>query len=119
MSNVKITIEGAPDEALVAGPDHIGLRYPDRELSSVSIGTLDLIDRQINVNVLNFITPDGITTAFADVVEGDLFQYTASSGVTDTIPYLPDANYFDISDIQSSYHRVTITSSTAATSIRE
>src|SRR5262245_4242361 len=46
--NVRIYIEDVPQEARVAGPDHIGQRFPDRELYATTVDSLELSERRIS-----------------------------------------------------------------------
>lgn len=96
--NVRVYIENVPSEARVAGHDHIGLRFPDRELFSKSIDSFGLADRIIDPSDYNF-THNGQEINYSEAVKGDLFTYITSTGVSDTITYLPGANYYDLSDI--------------------
>lgn len=100
VSNVAIVVEGAPNEALVAGHDHIGMRYPDRELFRERLSSQELLDRQINTFVGTFETVDGVLIDDrADVKDGDILVYTTATGVTDKITFYNDADYFDLSDV--------------------
>lgn len=97
--SIGIAVEGAPQNSLVAGHDHVGLRYPDREVYSQSISTQDLLIRLINQSIQDYFDAEGNDVAYEDAIEGNTFKFTTSSGITDTIAYLPDANYYDLSDI--------------------
>lgn len=97
--NVRIFIEDVPREALVAGHDHIGQRFPDKELYSESVDSLELADRAIAVGDYP-ITRNGVAIDFSEAKEGDLITYTTSTRIHDTIPYIPDADYYDLSDIK-------------------
>lgn len=99
VSNVRIAIEGAPTEALVGGHDHVGLRFPDRELFARTISTTELLDRQIELSLYSFQKSDGTIVEIEDAVRGDKLLYTTASGIRDTVTFLPDADYFDLSDI--------------------
>ncbi len=100
VSNVAVVIEGAPTEALVVGHDHIGMRYPDRELFRERLSTQDLLNRQIDTFVGTFETIDGVLIDDrADVKDGDILVYTTATGVTDKITFYNDADYFDLSDV--------------------
>lgn len=98
--NVRISIEGAPNEALVTGHDHVGLRFPDRELFARTLSTSEVLDRRINVSLQSFQKTDGTPVDFADVETGDLMKYTTNTEVTDTVEYRQNADYYDISDIK-------------------
>jgi len=97
--SVRIAIENVPRETLVAGHDHVGLRYPDRELYVRNVSTLDLYERQVDPSAQVFFTADGTQINFEDATTGDLMQFTTTSGVRDTITYIRSANYYDLSDI--------------------
>ncbi len=96
--NVRIFIENVPQASLVAGPQHIGQRFPDRELYAVNVDALMLAERQIDPNDLT-ISRNGQPLDINDAQTGDLLHYTTATGVTDTIPYLIGADYYDLSDI--------------------
>lgn len=96
---VRVYVESVPQEALVAGSDHIGLRIPDRLLYAEDITARMLEDRQLVVESLN-ITRAGIPIDAVERRNGDLILYQCASGVTDTIPLLLDADYYDLSDIR-------------------
>jgi len=100
VSNVRIFIEDVPREARVAGHDHVGLRFPDRELYAESINALELADRVIDVNNLEIrnATTNEIVTP-EDARSGDIFSYTTATGVSDTLEYRVGATYYDLSDI--------------------
>lgn len=103
--NVKVYIEDVPRSARVSGHDHIGLRFPDRELFSISLNSLDLTERIINLENHTFIR-NNVEIPYADAVEGDKFIYTTASGVKDSITYLPSANYYDLSDIKMDFEHL-------------
>jgi hypothetical protein len=98
VSNVRIIIEDVPQRAAVAGHDHVGLFFPDRELYARNISTVELYERLLEPNGQRFFQPDGTEIPFEDAVLGDLMQYTTRSGVRDTVTYIPSANYYDLSD---------------------
>lgn len=95
--NLRIYIEDVPREALVAGHDNIGQRFPDNELYSETIDSLELADRYVDPTEYTFYSNDEITT---NPKEGDTFRFTTSTGIVDDVPYLPDADYYDLSDIK-------------------
>jgi hypothetical protein len=107
-----IVIEGAPDEALVAGPEHVGMRYPDRELFRRTLSFMEVLSRQItSIDTLTFIAnsartaDDGTPIAIGDEIiysqamPGDFFLFTSTSGVADQIQWYPDVDYYDLSDV--------------------
>lgn len=96
--NTRIYIEDVPQIARVAGHQHIGERFPDKELYAINISQFELLDRQINISLLTY-THNNETIDYADATRNDTFQYTTASGITDTLTYLPDADYYDLSDI--------------------
>ncbi len=51
---VRVVIEGSPKEAIVAGYDHVGLRYPNHELYSTSLNNTDLLGRLIPASDMVF-----------------------------------------------------------------
>lgn len=98
VSNVRIFIEDVPQKARVVGHDNVGLFFPDRELYAENISTLELTDRAIDVSDLAYLR-DGVVIDESEATYGDVIRITTSTGVTDTIDYLPDARYYDLSDI--------------------
>lgn len=98
VSNVRIVIEDVPQRAPVAGHDNVGLFYPDRELFAVNISTVELYNRLIDPSGQRFFQPDGTEVSFEDATLGDFMQYTTSTGIRDTITYIPSSNYYDLSD---------------------
>ena len=103
--NVRIFIENVPQKARVAGHDHVGVYYPDRELYSETIDSFKLAERLIDPSQYTF-TRDGVEVDYKDAKRDDLFTYITSTGVSDTIPYMPDANYYDLSDITIDYEHL-------------
>jgi hypothetical protein len=96
--NTKIYIENVPTIARVAGHDNIGRRYPDREIYSENVDSLELAERFIYLENVTFLR-NNIEIDPTKAVEGDLLQFVTRSGVIDTIKYYPDADYYDLSDI--------------------
>lgn len=96
--NVKVYIEDVPKTARVAGHDHVGLRFPDKELYTFNIDSFGLSERLVKVEDFDFYRT-GVPIEVADATYGDYFQLTTSTGIVDQIPYLPGANYYDLSDI--------------------
>lgn len=96
--NIKVFIEDVPSSARVAGHDNIGLRFPDRELFAVNLDSFDLAERQIRIQDLEYYRA-GELIPTPQAQTGDLITYTTSTGITDQIPYISGANYYDLSDI--------------------
>lgn len=96
--NLRIYIEDVPREALVAGHDNVGKRFPDRELYSETVDSLELADRFITPS--NYTFYDSDDNVITDPKEGDQFEFITSTGIVDRIAYLPDADYYDLSDIK-------------------
>jgi len=96
--NVKVLIEDVPREARVAGHDHVGLRFPDRELYAETIDTLELADRILDMKNLEYYR-DGVEVDYDDAVTGDTIHYTTRTGIAGTIEYVQGANYYDLSDV--------------------
>lgn len=96
--SVRIYIEDVPREARVAGHQNIGRRFPDRELYAETVDSLELAERLIDLSNVT-ITREGIEVDLQEAQPGDLINYTTATGVTDTIPYLIGADYYDLSDI--------------------
>lgn len=97
--NVRIFIEDVPKEARVAGHQHIGQRFPDKELYAVTVSSLDLADRQIDLASLIITKPDGTELDYQDAKDDDIIHYTTGTGIIDTITFLVGADYYDLSDI--------------------
>lgn len=104
ISNVRYFIEDAPGKVPVAGFQNAGIFVPDFERFSITLTALQLADSRIELEGLPFFDQDtGQSKQFEDAVEGDTFQITldrgihGGPGVTDTLTYLPDANYYDLS----------------------
>lgn len=105
VQNVSIYIENVAQDAYVVGQDHIlkdgsQLRYPAREQYRIVLSDFDLKQLLLSNEVLNFKDPAGNPVEFEDVVPGDFFEYTMSTGVTETIPYFKDADYYDLSSFK-------------------
>lgn len=96
--NVRIYVENVPQSALVAGHDHIGMRFPDRELYSISLSSTEISEHQIDISGTT-ITRDGNIISLEEAQNGDIINYTTTSGVIDTIEYISGADYYDLSDI--------------------
>jgi len=96
--NVKVYIENVPRFAFVAGHDHIGLKYPDRELYSKTLNALELAEKQIDLTNVTIYRDDTIIS-FKDAKTGDLIEYTTASGVIDKITYVDGADYYDLSEV--------------------
>ena len=94
--NVKVLIENTPRSSLVAGHDHVGLRYPDAELYAKYLTSLDLADCIIDLNAVTIYHND-VVVSYNEAVEGDIIDYTTSSGVHSQIEYLVGADYYDLS----------------------
>lgn len=96
--NVRIYIEDVPDYAFVAGHDHIGIKFPDRELYAKNVDSLMLADRLIDIKNAD-IFRDGEQVSYEDAKTGDLINYTTSTGIVDSIIFVRGADYYDLSDI--------------------
>ena len=95
--NIRIFIEDVPRAARIAGHDHVGQRFPDRELFVETVDSLELADRLIDVSQQP-ITRDGESIAFEDAKLGDQIAYVTSTNIKDTIDFIPGAFYYDLSD---------------------
>jgi len=99
VQQVRIVIEDVPRKTRVAGHDHTGLLVPDMELYARTLTTTELYDRQIDVRAQVFFRIDGTEITWEEAGLGDFMQYTTTTGVRDTITFLPSANYYDLSDL--------------------
>ncbi len=100
--NVRIYIEDVPRSAFVAGHQNVGIRYPDKDLYSKSLSSLDLADRKINLSlayIYKIVDGDEIAVTLSEAITGDIVRYTTTSGITSTIEYIVGAEYYDLSDI--------------------
>ncbi len=82
--NVRVYIEDVPDEALVAGHDNVGVRYPDRELYAVSIDNFMLAERLVDLSGYGV---------------GDVVEYVSNSGVRGSFEFVGGADFYDLSDV--------------------
>lgn len=101
--NLQVYIQEAPKAAYVSGPDHIGLRLPDKVLYTEYVSSNELNNKQLVLESLYFYrnTQAGqIEITYNEAEDGDLIQFTTATGVTSTLPYLKSANYYDLSDIK-------------------
>lgn len=96
--NVRVAIENVPRFAYVAGHDHIGLKFPEKELYGIDLDSLRLSECLIDIRNGLFYR-DGVQITYAEAVTGDLLDYTTASGVHDTITYIQGADYYDLSNI--------------------
>ena len=118
---IRVYIEDVPDASIVAGHDHLtqvydkdacgnqtstkthveSIRFPDKELYAVTLNQEQLSQRRVAVDAVQYFHQVGGKYKPLDrpPVRGDYYKYTTSSGVTDYIPYLPDAEYYDFSDV--------------------
>jgi hypothetical protein len=103
--NVRVFVEDVPSEARVAGHNNVGVRFPDRELYAEAIDAIGLAERLIDPSQYTF-TRDGVEIDYGDAKEGDTFAYITTTGIKDTITYIPSANYYDLSDITIDYDQL-------------
>lgn len=105
ISNVEVYIESVAQNAYVAGQDHIlqdgtQLRYPSKELYRVQVSLYELGGYKIQPNTFAFYDPAGNTISESSAREGDFLEIVMASGVRSKIPYFPDADYYDLSNIK-------------------
>ena len=93
VSQVRIYIS-EKGNAPVAGHDHVGIFKPGFEVFSITIPQLDLEAKRVPPNVMTYLDASGNTTT-ADLAVS--IQFTSGSGIIGTIPYLGDAEYYDLS----------------------
>jgi phage tail P2-like protein len=97
--DVKYFIAKAPDPAKVAGPFNTNKLIPQLNQFVVELNALQLHDVLIDVSNQTIIDTNGNTKENPE--EGDYIQYTLIRGnVRSTIPYFPDADYYDLSNIE-------------------
>ncbi len=103
--NTRFFIADAPMPARVAGPFNTGLLIPQTDLFTLDVSTLDLAKVQISLSGQPFFDGEtGVAKTFEEAKEGDVFAYALlENGSTATdIPFLPDANYYDLSTFKIS-----------------
>lgn len=98
--NVRMFIESVPHEARVSGHQHIGMRFPDKELYARSIQTIELSTYYIPKEAFTVKNSSGDIINYDDATNGDLMTYTTSTGVTSTIEFVQGAEYYDLSEAQ-------------------
>ena len=97
--DVKYYIVEPPDQAKVAGPFNTGLLIPQTNKFTININNLQLNDVLIQPKNHVFHNSTNIIVQPEDAQEGDTFDYTLIRGnITSTIPYYPDADYYDLSN---------------------
>jgi hypothetical protein len=96
INDLRIYIRDVPREAKVAGPENTGLRVPDKELYGLTIDIVDLNTRQIIPQ--NYQALDSNGQNADNLTEGGSFLYTTATRIVDSIPYLANANYYDLSE---------------------
>lgn len=94
--DVKILIENTPREALVAGHDHVGLRFPDSELYAKYLSSLDLSESLIDLNAVS-IYRNGELIQANNAADGDIIDYTTGTGVRSQLEFITGADYYDLS----------------------
>lgn len=117
VSNLKVYIEDVPQVALVAGHDHVGQMFPDRLLYSQSLDALDLVERRINIGPLEIINSEGAVVTQLEAAtdyealasyQFSTFTLTLANGTHFELPYIPDAEYYDLSDVQTETEQLPI-----------
>lgn len=98
--NLRIFIEDVPQEAFVSGHDNIGRRHPDRERYAVNLTQFSLTEKFIDTGDYPFFDGQHNPVDADNAKEGDYFQFTTQMGVTGLVPYLPDAYYYDLSEVE-------------------
>lgn len=96
--NVRVAIENVPQEALVAGHDHVGMRHPDKELYAINFNSFDYRERIVDISQYTYRR--GTTTiTYSDLQDGDIIEYISRSGRKGDLVYYQGADYYDLSDI--------------------
>jgi phage tail P2-like protein len=101
-------IEDAPGKTPVAHPANIGVFVPDFERFRIEISSAQLADVRVDTSGRRFFAPDGTEKSFEEATTGDFMEYGmlrgligafngSSPGPIDTVPYLPNAEYYDLS----------------------
>jgi P2-related tail formation protein len=109
VTDVTFAIEDAPGRSKVGGHDHIGVFVPNLERYKITIDSTQLANVRIDVDGQIFYDQNTLELKdFENVINGDLMEYTMlrgpsgafgsySPGPKDRIPYLRDAEYYDLS----------------------
>jgi hypothetical protein len=99
VNSVRVYVANVPQEAIVTGHLHHGRHFPDHELYAKTLSFSELQERLMYPALLTF-SRAGVAIDFADAVAGDTMHYTTATGLADSITYLPDADYFDLSNVE-------------------
>lgn len=94
---LQISIEGAPERARVVGHNNIGKYSPSTFLYTEYLSYQELYDRQIIPSLYPYYDSNGLPTD--DYDKARYFEYTTGSGVTELLQILPEATYYDLSEI--------------------
>lgn len=93
---IKISIEGAPERAKVAGHTNVGKYVPSNNIYETYITYEQLYDNRIIPSLYPLYDSMGeITTDFS---QAKYFEYTTGSGSTEKIEYLANTTYYDLSE---------------------
>ena len=101
-------IEDAPGKTPVAAPPNIGVFVPNFERFRITISNAQLSEVRVETSGRRFFDPDGNEKTFEEATTGDFMEYgmlrgplgafnSSSPGPIDTIPFLPHAEYYDLS----------------------
>ena len=101
-------IEDAPGKTPVAAPPNIGVFVPNFERFRITISSAQLAEVRVDVSGLRFFDPDGNEKTFEEATADDFMEYgmlrgpigafnSSNSGPIGTIPFLPHAEYYDLS----------------------
>jgi phage tail P2-like protein len=107
ITELKFFVTDAPDPSIVAGefifpppgtPVINDLIIPQLSRFTTIITDTQLDEVSIDPKSRQFYGPDGFEKDSNDATEGDTFEYTLiRGGTSSTIPYYPDADYYDLS----------------------
>jgi len=99
--SLKFYIKDAPDPALVAGAEHIGMTVPSTDIYTRNVSRVELSTVYIDVTTYSFYSlndPNKTLKPWEYAEEGNVFDYkTINGNITYHIPYYPDADYYDVS----------------------
>ena len=82
---VKISILDTVRRNRVAGPFEPNAFFPNRELFTIALNSVEIAARQLDINDFE--------------IEGDVIKIINSDGLIGEIPYIPDTLYYDFSDV--------------------
>ncbi len=93
---LKISIEGAPERARVAGHTNVGKYVPTKNLYDLYVTYEQLYNNRIIPSLYPLFDASGNPTD--DFSQAKYFEYTTGSGSIEKLEYLTNATYYDLSE---------------------